>query len=108
MTEKQAIAFSKLFPPEELEKDRYPLPEDLNITITAIYISTRTRYGEVAKITGIVDGEQAKYYTFAGVIIKYCKEILSRLGPGPELKQPVDAHIFSRQSADFATYWDMK
>jgi hypothetical protein len=70
---------SKLITP--METDRLQLKEGIKFDfISRIVISTKTRYGKVARIDGNVAGKEMKYWTTSKPIISKCEEALRVYG----------------------------
>ncbi len=108
MSTKPAITFSELFPKTPQETDRYELKPGLDIEITGIVISEATKYGKVAKLNGLVDGEPRKYYTTAKIVVRQCEDIINRVGGSPDLRQAVSVHVAERISKDNRRYLELE
>ncbi len=108
MSTKPAIQFSELFPKAPQETDRYELKAGTDMMITGIVISEATKYGKVAKINAVVDDEPKKFYTTAKIVVRQCEDIISRVGGGAELRQPVCVHVAERVSKENRKYLELE
>lgn len=103
------IPFSQAVPKTPLEPDRHAIKDEMNIIITSVFISTQTRYEKIAKINGLVDGKETKWYTTSETIVKHCEDLERYVGTvDARLKTPVSARIYWRTSAKGMKYLDME
>jgi len=104
-----SIPFSQAVPKTPQEPDRHAIKDEMNIVITGCFISDQTRYDKIAKINGLVDGKETKWYTTAEVIVKRVEEIIQNIGVvDGKLKQPVSARVFWKTSGKGMKYLEME
>ncbi|MFA5379074.1 MAG: hypothetical protein WC455_25185 [Dehalococcoidia bacterium] len=110
MADAQApLPFSQAVPKAPLEPDRHAIENEMQIIITGVILSDKTRYGNIAKINGLVDGKETKWYTTSEVIVHHCEDLITHVGTdGGSLKRAVSARIYWRTSAKGQKYLDME
>ncbi len=109
MADNAPIPFAQAVPKIPQEPDRHAIKDDMNIIITGVYISTQTKYEKIAKINGLVDGKETKWYTTAEVIVKHVEELIQNVGViDGKLKTPVSAHVFWKVSGAGHKYLEME
>jgi hypothetical protein len=101
--------FSETQPKSDREEGERPsLADGMNISITDVIITDKTKYGELAKVNGYdnVKKQAGKWRTTGKVLIKQLKFAMTSIGVGPtgQLKEPFSAQVVKGHNKDNGTY----